>query len=259
MRFPSRPDPVRDGGTSAEEPERTLQPDLPAPEVRLLAVEKDERTVRLRLDDGRLLELAPQAVPDQLPGVGQIVPASLLAALTEGAARKLAARRLLALLDRRLLPEARLRRVLEQEGHPPQAVASVLQDMRAQGLCSDRKFAEAYCRDCLRTKAVGRRYLVAKLREKEVPAAVAAEVAAEFLSPDQERELALRAARQRWTADKSSRESPRDPQAQARAQARAQAKITRFLVGRGFDPATAGRAARDTRPDRRRQPGPEDA
>lgn len=217
-------------------PAGAQQPDFPAREVRLLAVERTEGTVTLRLDDGRVLELAPRAVPGDLPPPGEVVPQTVLAAAAAGAARKLAARRLLQLLDKRLLPEARLRRMLEQDGHPAEAVQAVLRDMKEQGLCSDQQFAQAYCRDCLRAKAVGRRYLVAKLRDKGIPASIAAEAAALVLDGEQERLSALAEAGRRWARAGGAA----DPQTRA--------KIVRFLIGRGFAPGLAAEAARRTCP-----------
>jgi len=109
--------------------------------------------------------------------------------------------------------------------------------MKEQGLYSDRRYAEAYCRDCLLSRAVGRRYLVRKLREKQVDGALAATVAAEILDPETEKELAERAAVTRWR-------KLRGP-----ADYKALAKVVRFLMGRGFDTGLANTMARRTQPE----------
>ncbi|MFH2054273.1 MAG: regulatory protein RecX [bacterium] len=211
------------------------QPDPLAEGVRLLAVREQDRSVVLCLDDGRVLEVAPASLPQGLPPVGEAVPAGVLRELQAAADRKAAARDLLAMIGRRLQPTARLREKLLEKGHSPEAVSAVLEEMEAQGLCSDRIYAEAYCRDCLRTRQVGRRYLENKLRQKRVPFAVAAAAAADSLSGAEELEMARSAARSQWR-------KLRGP-----ADRRAEARVQRFLLGRGFDPGTAARALRETR------------
>ncbi len=190
----------------------------------------------LCLDDGRVLEVAPSSLPQGLPAVGEAVPAGVLRELEAAADRKAAARDLLAEIGRRLQPMARLRERLLEKGHPPAAVSAVLEDMETQGLCSDRIFAEAYCRDCLRARQVGRRYLEDKLRRKRVPFAVAAAAAASCLSGAEELEMAKSAARSQWR-------KLREP-----VDRRAEARVQRFLLSRGFDPGTSARALRETRP-----------
>jgi SOS response regulatory protein OraA/RecX len=154
--------------------------------------------VFLTLDDGSSLELAPESVPAGLPEPGEVIPAALLADLRLAAERKQVARLIFAMLDRRLQPVARIRDKAAEKGYSTAAVEAVLEQMASSGLHSDRRYAEAYCRDCLASRAVGRRYLVAKLREKRVPAALAAEVAGEILDARTEEVLADRAAETRW-------------------------------------------------------------
>jgi len=210
------------------------QPGFPSEETRLLAVDVVGDTVMVTLDGGITMELDRRSAPDSLPEPGQLVPADLVAQMARAQARKLAARDLLKQLDRRLQPVAKLRRKLVERGHDPESVEEVLQAMQDKGLCSDRLYAEAYCRDTLRTKPVGPRYLLARLRGHQVPSAVAQEVVAEILDPTQEQELAREAAAARW---KRVRE-PRDRAALA--------KVIRFVIGRGFTPSVAHAAARDT-------------
>ena len=90
---------------------------------------------------------------------GECSSGALLAGLRAAAERKRAARRLFAMLDRRLraggtpAPQAGRRRLRSRgRGRRPGTDGG-------PGLYSDRHYAEAWCRDCLRGKAVGRRYL----------------------------------------------------------------------------------------------------
>ncbi len=220
------------------------QPGNPAGEARLLGVDRVGRTVVVVLADGRSFELDQQSLPDRLPPVGQVVPAEVVAQLEAARQRKLAARDLMTMLGRSLQPVARLRRKLLDKGHAPEAVEQVLDMMQSRGLCSDRAYAEAYCRDTLRAKAVGSGYLVARLRSRQVPSAVAREAVAATLDPEQEQELALQAATVRWR------------RLGGEADVAALAKVVRYLLGRGFSPAVANAAARRARPD---SPGGTDA
>jgi len=197
----------------------------------LLGIEERPGAVLLRLDGGETLEIAPDAMPADLPGLGERVGQSLLDVLRGAAARKRAARRLFELLGRRLWPSATLERKLLEEGHSPAAVAAVLAAAAEQGLCSDRGFAEAFCRDMLRTKPVGRAWLAARLRQKGIAADLAAEVANSVLPPEIERDLAERAGAQRWRQLRGG-------------DARARAQLQRFLASRGFPAAVCGDVAR---------------
>jgi len=212
------------------------QPGFPTGEARLLDFRAEAGAVHLALDTGHRYELAPGSVPSGLPAVGEVVPAVVLQEIVLAAERKIVARRVFAMLDRRLQPVARLRRKLTERGHSTEAVDAVLDQMRVQELYSDRRYAEAFCRDCLLSRAVGRRYLVRKLREKQVDGHLAATVAAEILDRETETELATRAATGRWRR-------MRGP-----ADYKALAKVVRFLMGRGFDAGLANTAARRTQP-----------
>lgn len=213
-----------------------VQPGLPTEEARLLDLRTETGSVHLVLDTGHQYELAPGSVPAGIPAPGEVVPPPVLAQIALAAERKIVARRLFAMLDRRLQPVARLRDKLVERGHSEEAVVAVLTQMREQGLYSDRRYAEAFCRDCLLNRKVGRRYLVQKLREKRVDPDLAATVAAETLDSETEAELAVQAAQTRW-------ERLRGP-----SDYKALAKVVRFLVGRGFAVGLANQAARQTRP-----------
>lgn len=204
---------------------------------RLLGREERPGTVVLRLDGGEVLEVAPDAIPAELPPTGEALDQALLIALRAAAVRKAAARDLLSLLDRKAWTTARLDRKLREAGHPPEAVAEVLAQAERRGLHSDRAFAEAFCRDTIRRKAVGRIWLAARLREKGVPEALASAVAAEHLTAAEEERLCRQAATSRWRRRSSSDQS-------------AVASVQRFLASRGFAPGQATRVAWETRPDR---------
>lgn len=202
----------------------------------LLAIRRELGAVVLVLAPDEELELAPDAVPPDLPAPGAILADDLVAHLRRAADRKRAARRILAILDRHLVPPSRLRRRLAEEGHEPAAVEEVLEQMASRGLYSERHFADAWCRDTLRAKAVGRFFLESKLREKGISVGAARAAAADALDRETEAELAHRAAAGRW----HRMAGPADR--------RAEARVVRFLQGRGFGGVLAGRAMRDTRP-----------
>ncbi|MEN8008163.1 MAG: regulatory protein RecX [Candidatus Krumholzibacteriota bacterium] len=192
--------------------------------------------MNLILDDGSDLELAAESVPAGLPEIGEMVSGELLAEIRLAAERKKVARMIFRLLDRRLHPVAGIRDKALEKGYSVAAIDAVLEQMAAHGLYSDRRYAEAYCRDCLAGRPVGRRYLIDKLRGKRVPSAVAVAVVGEVLDTDTEAELAARAAASRWKRIK-------DP-----GELKSLAKVVRFLQSRGFDAGTANRAAREMKP-----------
>lgn len=211
------------------------QPGLPAGGARLLAVRREGETVWLQVAGGVTYELAAASVPAALPAPGGELGAELHREVALAAERKRAARRLFALLDRRLLPVARLRQRLLDEGYLPEAVAAVIAAMDEQDVHSDRRYADAWCRDCLLSKAVGRLYLEARLRAAGLAPDIARQAAADALDARQEEALALKAATAAWR--RQPRNGPRET-----------ARVVRFLVGRGFAPALASRAARRARP-----------
>lgn len=232
-RFPQR------GRRQGRHDELKQQPGFPEGEARLIDVRETEGSVVLVFDGGATLELAAGSVPPELPEVGQVVSEPVMAEVKLAAERKQVARLIFAMLDRRLQPLARIRDKVAEKGYSKVATDGVLEQMAAKGLYSDRKFAEAYCRDCLASRLVGRRYLVSKLRQKRVPANVANEVAAELLDSETEAELADRAAVARWRKIRGLPDRKN------------LARVVRHLQGRGFDAGCANRAARKMQPDRR--------
>ncbi len=226
----------RAAGRRGPSPAKPVQPGLPEGEARLLDFRTEAGVVQVVLDTGHQYELAPASVPAGLPSPGEVVPAPVLAAVALAAERKIVARRVFAMLDRRLQPLARLRGKLLDRGHSAEAIDAVLTQLQERGVYSDRRYAEAFCRDCLLNRAVGRRYLVQKLREKQVDGDLAATVAAEVLDSATETELAGQAAVARWRRMRGA------------ADYKALAKVVRFLIGRGFPGGLANQAAREAQP-----------
>ena len=199
----------------------------------LVELKARSRSVVVRFADGEVLEVAPDALPAEMPDVGGTCSAPLVHSLREAAARKTVAQVLFRLLDRRRWTRSRLRRKLLDDGNPPTAVEDVLEDASRQGLLDDRDYAAAFCRECLNAKAVGPLWLVKKLREKGVPAALAADVVAAIVPRERERELAVAAAEKRWRREQACDE-------------RARSRVLRFLASRGFSTELAYDAMRRT-------------
>jgi SOS response regulatory protein OraA/RecX len=209
-------------------------------------VHREGETVRLEIADGTTYELAASSVPPDLPPAGGELSADQHRAVALASERKRAARRLFSLLDRKLQPVAKLRGRLLDEGYLPEAVAAVIDAMHEQGVHSDRRFAEAWCRDYLLSRAVGRRYLESRLRTTGISADLARQASLDALDARTEEDLAQRAAAGAWRRVRGNEQ-------------RDLAKVVRFLVGRGFPPALAQRVARQARPapgtGRGREPG----
>jgi len=206
---------------------------MSGPDPILQGCQRVDGSVTLSLSNGEILEVAPAALAGATPQVGESIPEELLGRLRLAAQRKQIARRLFRILDRKLHPVAALRRKLGEDGFDSNEIETVLAEFAAQDLYSDRRFAEAFCRDTLRRRPVGRRYLFARLRERRVTPAVVDAVVAELLPSELEAELALTASRQRWAKIRG----PADRDNEAR--------VLRFLLSRGFPAGTARRAARD--------------
>ncbi len=190
----------------------------------------------LRFADGETLEIAATSLPPDLPAVGRPVGPELLERLREAAERKRIARRVFALLDRRLYPLAALRAKLDEYGFDPGRSDEVLAEFSARGLHSDLHFAEAFCRDTLSRKPVGRHYLLARLRRHRVPESVAREAVDAVLDDRRQESLARRAAEVRWR---------RGGTASGR---RGLAAVVRFLHGRGFPVGLSRRVAGEMEP-----------
>ena len=116
------------------------------------------------------------------------------------------------LLARSEAPAFGLRRKLLQRKLPPEAVDAAIAALVAEGSLDDRRFAEAWLRVQLRSKAVSRRALVAGLRRRGVDRTTAeAAVSAAFRErPELSDELFARAveqvlARRNMTPDRAAR------------------------------------------------------
>ncbi len=207
----------------------------------LLDVCRLGNTVILSLNDERTFELAQDSVPVGLPAVGGSIDSPLLAELEAAVERKLAAREVFRLLDRRLYPRAVLSEKLVAAGFGHDIADAVLTQFETRGIHSDLQFALAYCRDTLRRGPRGRQYLRSKLRAKKIPEKFVQRALEQELPGELEADLARKAAVMRW-ARFGNRTVDRP----------ALAKVIRFLMGRGFPAGLAGNVARLTAPDRTR-------
>lgn len=213
-----------------------------SPAPMLVSCRREGDTVSVTLSGGEVLVVAAAALPGDLPPPGSALPPAQLAALRQADARKRIARRVFDLLDRRLWPARRLRGRLLGDGFEAAAVDEVLARFEDEGLLSDRRYAEAYIRDTLSARAVGARYLRARLQAQGITAADAAAAIGALLPPAREAELARAAARGRW--------------ARARGGGAPElASVIRFLQARGFPPALARSAARAEAPGAAGGPG----
>lgn len=103
----------------------------------------------------------------------------------------------LKLLGVRQRSGAELRQRLQEKGFPPADVEQVVQDLIAQGLLDDVRFADALVEEAIRKKPVGRRFLRVKLRQRGVPDEIAEGALERLLPPERELQLALSAARKK--------------------------------------------------------------
>jgi len=204
----------------------------------LLDISHVGETVVVSLSNGERYELATASLPAAMPRVGGRLTSPLLAEIESAAQRKLAARAVFRMLDRRLHAMATLREKLLAKGFGSEIVEAVLTQLTAKGIHSDRRFAEAFCRDTLRRGPRGRQYLLAKLWEKGVRGDDADAVLEQELPRSREAALARRAARTRWERHRGDVDE------------RAISRVIRFLAGRGFPAGLASSVARQTAPDR---------
>lgn len=116
------------------------------------------------------------------------------AALSLAAEATEAERRALALLTRAEQCRSLLEAKLEQRGIKPRAARLALDRLEAEGLLSDRRFAEAWLRT--RDASAGPTRLLAGLRARGIEARLASEALAAVLGPE-ERRLALEKAMER--------------------------------------------------------------
>ncbi len=127
-----------------------------------------------------------------------------------------------AILSRRDHSEAEVRTKLKKKGFLAADVDATIAWLQERGLLDDRKFAAAYVESVLRTKAVGPRWLQAKLREKGIAAPLLEEAMEQAWAKQSEEEF-LAAAAQRWQRQHLRYKDDR-------------VRLSRFLSSRGFSP-----------------------
>jgi regulatory protein len=128
------------------------------------------------------------------------------------------------ILSRRDHSAHEVRGKLLKKGFSPEQVTTVLQWLHDKKLVNDKQFAQRYIDSILRGKAVGRRWLKHKLKEKGVASDIIEHALAAAFEGDREQELAAAAA------DTWRRSHPRH--------ATDRARLTRHLLSRGFSFAT---------------------
>jgi regulatory protein len=199
-------------------------------ELRIVDLQQDGATARVRLSDGETMELAVESLPPALPAPGEPLSPETLHELRAGAERKVIAKRVFNMLDRRLQTRRDMERKLVERGYDPEQVDAVLDRFEAAGVHSDRNYAEAWCRDTIRARAVGRRYLVSKMCGKGIARGLAEAVVEAELSDEVEESLA-HAAAETWC-----RKNPGGDEMRRRSRAQ------RFMNGRGFSHTLIRRA-----------------
>ena len=119
-----------------------------------------------------------------------------------------------------------LRDRLQRHGHASAVIDEVLHELEAEGYVNDRKLACEWARYRIQTKPIGRRRLVWELRKRGIDEEVLAEVLRTVYGEVDETALAEQAARRRIrvTAHAPSLHAP--------------ARLTRYLMGLGFEPDT---------------------
>ena len=143
--------------------------------------------------------------------------------------------RALRLLEQRPHAVAELRRKLVQRGFTPGTVDPILADLQRLGLLNDEAVARDACAAALRgTAALGRNRILMHLRRHGIDSDVAEsairEASAEAGTPGElERAVIAGRAKLRLLAREADPRKRRD-------------KLARFLIGRGFAPATVWQA-----------------
>lgn len=135
----------------------------------------------------------------------------------------------LRLLAVRARSTAELQRRLRERGFTDEQVASELQSLAAQGLVDDTRVAQEYVGGILARKAVGRKFLAAKLRQRGIPNEISERVLQECMPQTLERELARAAAEHKLRALRAGTDG-------AASHTRT-AAVARFLFSRGFSSA----------------------
>jgi regulatory protein len=195
-------------------------------EVEVIGWDEDPQAGRLTIttSDGATYEVAPSAPEIAALAIGVRLDLEALDGLGQAAARKATAKEALRLLDRRFYSRSRLRLRLLQKDLDPAAVEAVLDQLMEQGLLDDVRFAEAWSRDQLRRKPVGRLYLRSGLRDQGVAEAAIESALEVCLPPEEEAACCRRALFSRRYAMDSEKNRMR---------------ALRFLMSRGFSQGLA--------------------
>ena len=166
----------------------------------------EETLARLGLQEGQTIDLAK---------VNEIVAAD------NEAKAFAAALRYLSLRDR---SAEELRRKLGEKGYDEQAVTNTLNRLAKLGYLDDVRFAQSWVRRSLEQRPTGRRKLRNDLLQKGIDRDTVDQIVSASLDETQERELAMRLARQKMGLAGNKVDGPAAKQ-----------KIASLLYRRGFD------------------------
>lgn len=125
-----------------------------------------------------------------------------------------------AILSRRDHSVSEVRRKLKAKWFSPEQIDEAITWAQEQQLLDDESFAQKYIESVMRSKAVGRRWLQHKLREKGVSAGVVEQTLAQSYPPELE-QAKVGEATQSWRRQHPGKAGDRD-------------KLMRFLLSRGF-------------------------
>lgn len=167
-------------------------------EIILLSVDIGQKDAVVSLSNGEKYELATEHLPPALPSEGQKISREILSKLTDAAERKVIAKKIFKILDRRLQSIFRIKQKLVDDGHNGELIDKVLKKFEEVGLISDEIFSKAYCRDTLLGKTVGKMYLISKLTKFGVPREIANSTVQELFTDELELELCEKAAIKWW-------------------------------------------------------------
>lgn len=124
------------------------------------------------------------------------------------------------ILSRRDHSEWELRQKLKKKGMSGQGMEETIEWLKMKKYLSDEVFSRKYIESTLRTKAVGKRYLSFKLKEKHIAQNIVSQAVAELVSEETEKELLHQAA----TSWRRTHHSYKDEKI----------RLGRFLHSRGF-------------------------
>lgn len=124
------------------------------------------------------------------------------------------------ILSRRDNSEFEMRQKLARQGFQAEEIEETITWLKEKKLINDAVLARRYTESIIRTKAVGRRYVSYKLKEKRISDEAIQEALAELMSEEVQKELAQKAT-ETW-------------QKQHKKHAQDKNRLRRFLMSRGF-------------------------